>query len=239
MSGCPIDAVSDKLIAMLSTRLLIEVLKLALALALVAAIVAGAGAAAPPGATCDTPGCFDARPADDAWSQEIDMPQSSSPYRGDGVTVATIDTGVTPAPDFGSRLLARVDLTADHDGLDRFGHGTHIAGLIAGDPSASALPYEGVAPGARLVSLKTAGWDGATDVSTVIAALRWAVSHREQYGIRVVNLSWGTDGLQGYAQDPLDRAVERAWRAGLVVVVAAGNGGPAPGTIAKRRPAGE
>jgi serine protease AprX len=83
------------------------------------------------------------------------------------------------------------------------------------------------------VSVKVAGWDGATDVSTVIAGLQWVVSNRDRFGIRVVNLSWGTDATQGFGVDPLDRAVERAWEAGLVVIVSAGNGGPAAGTIAK------
>ncbi len=81
--------------------------------------------------------------------------------------------------------------------------------------------------------MKVAGWDGATDVSTVIAALQWVVSNRERYGIRIVNLSWGTDATRGYGTDPLDLAVERAWRAGLVVVVAAGNAGPVAGTVTK------
>ena len=83
------------------------------------------------------------------------------------------------------------------------------------------------------MSVKVAGWDGATDVSTVIAALQWVVSNRARFNIRVVNLSWGTDASRGYGVDPLDRAVERAWEAGLVVVVAAGNEGPAAGTISK------
>ena len=83
------------------------------------------------------------------------------------------------------------------------------------------------------MSVKVAGWDGATDVSTVIAGLQWVVSNRARFGIRVVNLSWGTDASTGYGADPLDRAVERAWQAGLVVVVSAGNQGPGPGTISK------
>ena len=105
--------------------------------------------------------------------------------------------------------------------------------MIAGDGSASGGKWRGVAPGANLVSVKVAGADGATDVSVVIAAIQWVVSHREQYGIRVLNLSFGTDSIQPYAVDPLDAAVERAWFAGITVVVSAGNRGPGPGTIAK------
>jgi serine protease AprX len=140
---------------------------------------------------------------------------------------------VTPNPNLGARLLARVDLTAERDGLDRFGHGTHMAGLIAGDGSTSSEAFTGAAPEARIVSVKVAGWDGATDVSTVIAGLQWVVSNRARFGIRVVNLSWGTDAARGYGVDPLDRAVERAWEAGLVVVVSAGNAGPSAATVAK------
>ena len=128
-------------------------------------------------------------------------------------------------------MRARLDFTPDANGLDRFGHGTHIAGLIAGDGSTSEGAYEGAAPETDLVSLKVAGWDGATDVTTVIAALRWVTSNHAKYGIRVVNLSWGTDGIQPTNIDPLDAAVEKAWRADLVVVVSAGNTGP--GTVTK------
>src|SRR4051794_2862880 len=179
------------------------------------------------------PICFDALPPEAAWQRAIGLDQVPNKYQGDGVTVASIDTGVTPTLNLGPRLLARVDLTAERDGLDRFGHGTHMAGVIAGDGTTTFGAYEGSAPEARLVSVKVAGWDGATDVSTVIAGLQWVVSNRARFGIRVVNLSWGTDATQGYGVDPLDRAVERAWAAGLVVVVSAGNQGPAAGTITK------
>jgi serine protease AprX len=112
-----------------------------------------------------------------------------------------------------------------------------MAGVIAGGGVTSGGAFEGTAPETNLVSVKVAGWDGATDVSTVIAALQWVVSNRARFGIRVVNLSWGTDATSGYGVDPLDRAVERAWQAGLVVVVSAGNAGPptgpAEGTISK------
>src|SRR4051794_29039871 len=177
--------------------------------------------------------CYDALPPEAAWEQAIGLNRVPNKYQGDGVTVASIDTGVTPNADLGARLLARVDLTGERDGIDRFGHGTHMAGLIASDGTTSAGAFEGAAPETNLVSVKVAGWDGATDVSTVIAALHWVVANRDRYGIRVVNLSWGTDAVRGSGADPLDRAVEEAWAAGLVVVVAAGNTGPAASTITK------
>jgi serine protease AprX len=189
------------------------------------------GTLAPAGArgeSCDgtEPICFDLLPRDDTWERAIHLPAVPDWFEGDGVAVAAIDTGVVPNRDLDERLRARIDFTSRHDGMDRFGHGTHIAGLIAGDGSNSDRAYEGAAPETDLVSVKVAGWDGATDVTTVIAALQWVVSNRARYGIRVVNLSWGTDGVQPADVDPLDAAVERAWRAGIVVVVAAGNAGP-------------
>jgi Subtilase family len=84
-----------------------------------------------------------------------------------------------------------------------------------------------MAPGARLVSLKLADASGATDVSQVIAGIDWVVQNRNRNGlnIRVLNLSFGTDGVQSYQLDPLTYAAEVAWRKGIVVVVSAGNEG--------------
>jgi serine protease AprX len=179
-------------------------------------------------AVLSLPGAAPAAAAVPSWRDAIGLADVPAKWQGDDVTVASIDTGAVPSANLGDRLLARVDLTDDHDGLDRFGHGTHMAGLIAGDGTTSDGVHQGAAPDANLVSVKVAGWDGATDVSTVIGALQWVVSHRARYGIRVVNLSWGTDSLQPAAVDPLNAAVQRAWRAGLVVVVSAGNRGTAP-----------
>ncbi|HMC37980.1 MAG TPA: S8 family peptidase [Actinomycetota bacterium] len=152
---------------------------------------------------------------------------------GAGVTVALLDTGVSQVSDLGDRVLARIDFTPDHNGYDTYGHGTHMAGIIAGDGTASSGAWAGAAPDANLVSVKVAGADGSTDVSIVIAGMQWIVSHRAQYNIRVLNLSFGTDATQSYVIDPLDYAVERVWQSGILVVVAAGNRGPAVGTVNK------
>jgi serine protease AprX len=177
--------------------------------------------------------CYDALPPEATWQRAIGLDRVPNKYQGEGATVATIDTGVAATPNLAGRVLARVDLTSERDGLDRFGHGTHMAGVIAGSGATTFGAFEGAAPETRIVSVKVAGWDGATDVSTVIAALHWVVTNRARFNIRVVNLSWGTDASTGYGVDPLDRAVERAWQAGLTVVVSAGNQGPGDGTIAK------
>ena len=166
-----------------------------------------------------------------AWRRSIRLSQLPAGADGSGVTVALIDTGVAQVEDLGDRVVARVDFTPDAGGDDAYGHGTHMAGVIAGNGAASDGKWRGVAPGAKLVSVKVAGPDGSTDVSVVIAALQWVVTHRAQYGIKVLNLSFGTDSLQPYAIDPLNAAVERAWAAGIAVVVSSGNRGP--GTINK------
>jgi serine protease AprX len=151
---------------------------------------------------------------------------------GNGVDVALLDSGVVEVDGLrGGKVLYGPDLSfenhrADLRNKDTFGHGTHMAGIIAGRDDSG---FAGMAPGARLVSLKLADAGGATDVSQVIAGIDWVVQHRNRDGlnIRVLNLSFGTDGVQDYRIDPLAYAVEVAWRKGIVVVVAAGNEGAA------------
>ncbi len=163
-------------------------------------------------------------------------------FTGEGVDVAVIDTGVAPVgallgPD---KVVAMVDLSFEAAVpeavyLDTNGHGSHMAGIIAGsdqgaDPAtAEQRPGEflGIAPGAGLVSVKVGDNTGAVDVSQVIAGIDWVVQHRNDGGlnIRVINLSYGTDGTQDYRIDPLAKAVENAWEHGIVVVAASGNDG--------------
>jgi serine protease AprX len=179
-------------------------------------------------------GKYDTKDPNFVWKVATGLPAAHLFSRGAGVGVALIDTGVVPTPGLRNRVVYRMDFTGERDGYDRFGHGTHLAGLIAGDPTgATNNLYGGVAPKANLISVKVGGWDGGTDVSTVIAGLQWVVNHREEFNIRVVNLSYGTDSKQPYAIDPLDYAVERTWFAGVMVVVSAGNIGPGDGTITK------
>jgi serine protease AprX len=150
---------------------------------------------------------------------------------GAGVTVAVVDTGVNTSGDLAGQVVHAEDFTPEQNNLDTYGHGTFVAGLIAGTGAGSAGAVKGVAPGAKIVSLKIAGADGTTDVTRVLEALEWIVDYKDVYGIRVVNLSLGFNSPQSYLVDPLDFAVERVWNAGVVVVAAAGNGNNVPGSI--------
>jgi serine protease AprX len=159
---------------------------------------------------------------------------------GKGVTVAVIDTGIAPVPglDEPGKVVNGPDLSFDGQRagsryVDGYGHGTHMAGIIAGrddrfdakDPAPAR--FAGVAPDAQLLNMKVGAADGGADVSQVIAALDWVVTHRKDndMNVRVVNLAYGTASIQPWQLDPLAHAVEGAWRAGLVVVTAAGNDG--------------
>ena len=164
---------------------------------------------------------------------------------GQGVTVAVLDTGVAASPDLAGRVLDVTtnevtgatapceNLSGEPTCADNYGHGTFMAGLIAGNGSSSGGKYQGIAPKAKLVSIKVASRDGSDDVSNVLAGIQWAVSFRDRYNIRVLNLSLGTDSTQSWKVDPLNFAVERAWAAGIAVVVSASNRGPVAATISK------
>ncbi|MGB8860241.1 MAG: S8 family serine peptidase [Ilumatobacteraceae bacterium] len=180
--------------------------------------------------------------ATDFWAQG---------YTGAGIDVAIIDTGVSPVEGLAGegKIIHGPDLSLESQApnlahLDTNGHGTFMAGVIAGHDSdltepyadAPATAYRGIAPDARIVSVKVGTADGGVDVTQVIAAINWVVDHKNDNGmdIRVLNLSYGTNSTQSYLSDPLSHAAERAWKAGIVVVAAAGNtgyqrGGSAPG----------
>ncbi|MEO6715423.1 MAG: S8 family serine peptidase [Mycobacteriales bacterium] len=165
---------------------------------------------------------------------------------GKGVTVALIDTGIVPVNGLrtAGKIIYGPDLSfesqaANLRNLDTYGHGTHMAGIIAGRDDAAYAPYTdpnnftGVAPDARILSLKIGDARGATDVSSMIAAIDWVVTHRNDNGmnVRVMNLSFGTDSSQYYTLDPIAHAVENAWFKGVAVVAAAGNSGNATGGL--------
>jgi serine protease AprX len=151
---------------------------------------------------------------------------------GEGITVAVLDSGITPDPDLTqptNRILTSVNF-ADAPGplADAGGHGTHVAGTIGGNGFKSAGQYVGIAPGVGLVDVRVLDKNGNGRMSSVILGVQWALSHRLQYHIRVLNMSLGAQVPGSYRLDPLSAAVEMAWLRGLVVVVASGNSGGAP-----------
>src|SRR5579884_1144963 len=161
-----------------------------------------------------------------------------SPYNlnGNGLTVAVVDSGYRSHPDIpsggpGSRVLTSVSFVNDGYGADDpCGHGTHVAGIIAGGGNASSGPgsiqtFYGIARKASIVNVRVLDQNGQSTVSTVISGIQWVVNNKAQYNIRVLNLSLGHPVGESYTLDPLCQAVEQAWQAGIVVVCAAGNNG--------------
>jgi serine protease AprX len=170
---------------------------------------------------------------------------NTSGITGNNITVAVVDTGIAEVADLAGRVVPVQNgglfggtspcknFSGESNCDDSYGHGTFIAGIIAGNGAASNGKWKGVAPQAKLLSVKIAGANGAADVSNVLAAIQWVVSFKSTYNIKVLNLSLGTNSTQTYRTDPMNYAVEKAWDAGIVVVVAASNLGPTPGTVSK------
>jgi serine protease AprX len=173
--------------------------------------------------------------ADKLWQRGI---------TGAGIGVAVLDTGVAgDAPDFkgadgGSRVVANVVTSPGAATAgDGFGHGTHVAGIIAGN-SFNRSPrdpfygkYVGIAPDANLIAIKASDDAGNATVLDVINGIAFAVDHKADFNIRVLNLSLAADTQQSYKLDPLDAAVEYAWQKGIVVVAASGNRGAAADAV--------
>ena len=156
-------------------------------------------------------------------------------YNGAGVGVAVIDSGITPWHDDltvadrqGQRVTAFVDfVNGQTSKYDDWGHGTHVAGIIAGNGYDSTGAREAIAPKASIISLKALDGEGKGKISYIIAALDWAIANKTQYNIRVINMSLGAGVFESYNTDPLTLAAKRAVDAGIVVVAAAGNMGKA------------
>jgi serine protease AprX len=158
-------------------------------------------------------------------------------YTGKGVDVALIDSGIAPVPG-APTIVNGADLSLDAGKanlrfLDGYGHGTHMAGIIAGKDADVTRPekakgaFVGIAPGSRVVNVKVGAMDGSVHTSQVIAGLDWIIQNRSANGmnIRVVNLSYGSPATSNWKLDPLAWAAEVAWNRGILVVAAAGNEG--------------
>ena len=147
-------------------------------------------------------------------------------FTGAGIGVAVIDTGVAMMPELRGRIIASHDFTDERGlGIDQHGHGTHVAGIIAASGVNQFDGTRGVAPGANIISLKVLDAQGKGLAANVIKAIDWVVANRLRYNIRVINMSLGGAVRQGWRDDPICQAVERAYRSGVVVVASAGNYG--------------
>jgi hypothetical protein len=162
---------------------------------------------------------------------------------GTGVVIAVLDTGFSTYAHpydydgWSGRIIQEVDFAASNGAtgwanvVDGYGHGTQITSVMgSAAKDVAGLPY-GVAPGAQFIIIRAFNANGAGSYSSVISGLNWIVAHQAKYNIRIVNLSLGATPKSTYWNDPLNQAVMKAWQAGVVVVAAAGNGGPGPQTI--------
>jgi serine protease AprX len=168
-----------------------------------------------------------------------------APLTGAGVTIAVLDTGVDgthPDLPFGSKVVGNVRLNGaggigpgfrtpvpaegvvDSDLV--LGHGTAVASVAAGTGAASGGAYEGVAPGASILALSA----GDLFIINVLEGFDYLLDNRTRYGVRVVNCSWGTVGFFD-PDDPVNVATRLLYDAGVTVIFAAGNNGPAPDTL--------
>nr|WP_294526359.1 S8 family peptidase [uncultured Blautia sp.] len=153
-------------------------------------------------------------------------------FTGKGIGVAVLDTGLFPHADFSGRIRGFYDfLFYRRQPYDDNGHGTHVTGILAGDGRMSLGRYAGAAPGCSIVALKVLDRFGNGSKEDVLRAFQWIRRYREEYRIRVVNISVGTTCRTQNEQDALLDTVEQLWDEGLVVVAAAGNQGPRPGSI--------
>jgi len=152
----------------------------------------------------------------------------STDVAGRGISIAVLDTGVAPVNDLTlpqNRILANVDfINKRPHAYDDNGHGTHVAGIAAGNGVASRGKHRGIAPEAGIVAVKVLDEAGKGNATDALAGIQWIIDNRKRYNIRVANLSIGA--LDVGSSDPLVKAVEAAWDAGIVMVIAAGNNGP-------------
>ena len=155
------------------------------------------------------------------------------PYTGSGVTVAILDTGIAMHPDFADRVIGFRDFVGtSRMPYDDCGHGTHVAGCLCGNGACSGGLYAGVAPGCRILSGKVLDDKGDGTISNMAAGIEWVLDSRELYQIKILNISVSmgeTDHVR--MMQYLVSCLEKVWDAGIFVVVAAGNKGPAAGSI--------
>lgn len=154
-------------------------------------------------------------------------------YLGKDIGIAIIDTGLSPHPDYRKRIIGWMDILHGRPHpYDDSGHGTHVAGIAAGDGRLSNGRYKGIAPMANLIGIKVLDHQGNGDVADIMRALQWIQKNYQKYAIRIVNISISANDRQAFNEDcAMVQKVNELWDMGLVVVAAAGNQGPGPQTI--------
>ena len=154
-------------------------------------------------------------------------------YTGKNVTAAILDTGIAKHPDFSQRIVAFADFVNKRNGIyDDEGHGTHVAGILGGDGRLSNGRYQGIAPDCNLVIGKILDGSGDGTIEYMLQGMEWVLKNQKALNIRILNISVGMGlSLKGTRRDELIASVEEAWNRGIVVVAAAGNAGPMPGTL--------
>lgn len=153
-------------------------------------------------------------------------------YTGKDIGVCFLDTGIADHPDFKGRIQVFTDFIAGKKNpYDDNGHGTHVAGILCGDGSVSGGKYKGVAPDCRIIAVKVLDRFGNGNKEDVLRAFQWILQNYRRFRIRIVNISVGTVYKTRYDHHILIQGVEELWDQGLVVVAAAGNQGPKPGSI--------
>lgn len=154
---------------------------------------------------------------------------------GKDVTVAVIDTGVAHHPDLGDRLIEFKDFCGGKDGVenayDDNGHGSHCAGLVAGDGTEAGGKFKGPAYQANIVGVKVLGGSGGGSLSNIARGIRWCIENKDRLGIKVLSMSLGANANLHEKDDVIAQAVNDALAAGLLPVIAAGNSGPGIKTI--------
>lgn len=153
-------------------------------------------------------------------------------YTGKDIGVCFLDTGIADHPDFKGRIQVFTDFIAGKKNpYDDNGHGTHVAGILCGDGSVSGGKYKGVAPDCRIIAVKVLDRFGNGNKEDVLRAFQWILQNYRKFRIRIVNIYVGTVYKTRYDHHILIQGVEELWDQGLVVVAAAGNQGPKPGSI--------
>ena len=178
--------------------------------------------------------CINTTALSGAYAQSIqasNLWNGTSRLQGQGVTIAVIDSGIAPHYDsqnglMTDRVLKRVNFVSAATSVDDTnGHGSHIAGIIAGNGAKSGGAYMGIAPNANLIDVRVTNDQGSGSMSDVVAGIQWVYDNRSAYNIRVANLSLNSTVAESYHTSPLNAALEILWFNGVTVVVSAGNNG--------------